>query len=224
MKLVITCEHGGNAIPLEYKPYFLDTSVLKTHKGYDLGALDVFNYLKPIADYSNFSTTSRLLIELNRSTNNKNLFSAYTKTLTTKQKQSLINTYYNDYRQAVTKYIASIINNNLSVIHLSIHSFTPVLNNAIRDCDIGLLYDSRRIQEKQYAMSFKKNILALNPEYRVRFNYPYLGKADGFTTALRQQFKNNYIGIEVEINQSFAVNNKMPEKLKHVLKQSIINF
>ena len=128
MKLVITCEHGGNTIPLEYKPYLIDTSVLETHKGYDLGALDVFNYLKPIADYSNFSTTSRLLIELNRSTNNKNLFSAYTKTLTTKQKQSLINTYYNDYRQAVTKYIASIINNNLSVVHLSIHSFTPVLN------------------------------------------------------------------------------------------------
>lgn len=224
MKLVITCEHGGNTIPLEYKPYLIDTSVLETHKGYDLGALDVFNYLKPIADYSNFSTTSRLLIELNRSTNNKNLFSAYTKTLTTKQKQSLINTYYNDYRQAVTKYIASIINNNLSVVHLSIHSFTPVLNNAIRDCDIGLLYDSRRIQEKQYAMQVKKNILALNPEYRVRFNYPYLGKADGFTTALRQQFKNNYVGIEVEINQSFAIDNKMPEKLKHVLKQSIINF
>ena len=224
MKLVITCEHGGNQIPLEYQPYFTDTSILNTHKGYDIGALDVFNYLKPIANYSNFSTTSRLLIELNRSINNKNLFSEFTKPLLVEQKQTLIDNYYNTYRQAITDYIALQLKHNISVLHLSIHSFTPVLNLKVRQCDIGILYDSRLEQEKLYATKLKRNIIALNPDYRVRYNYPYLGKADGFTTALRQQFKNNYIGIEVEINQSFALDNKMPKKLKQVLKQAIINF
>ena len=224
MKLVITCEHGGNQIPLEYQPYFTDTSILNTHKGYDIGALDVFNYLKPIADYSNFSTISRLLIELNRSINNKNLFSEFTKPLLVEQKQTLIDNYYNTYRQAITDYIALQLKHNISVLHLSIHSFTPVLNLKVRQCDIGILYDSRLEQEKLYATKLKRNIIALNPDYRVRYNYPYLGKADGFTTALRQQFKNNYIGIEVEINQSFALDNKMPKKLKQVLKQAIINF
>ena len=32
-------------------------------------------------------------------------------------------------------------------------------------------------------------------------NYPYLGKADGFTTSLRQEFQERYIGIELELNQ-----------------------
>lgn len=224
MKLVITCEHGGNQIPLEYQPYFTDTSILNTHKGYDLGALDVFKCLKPIADYSNFSTISRLLIELNRSINNKNLFSEFTKPLLVEQKQTLIDNYYNTYRQAVTDYIALQLKHNISVLHLSIHSFTPVLNLEVRQCDIGILYDSRLEQEKQYATKLKRNIIALNPDYRVRYNYPYLGKADGFTTALRQQFKKNYTGIEIEINQSYSINDIMPKKLKQVLKHSIVKL
>jgi hypothetical protein len=48
----------------------------------------------------------------------------------------------------------------------------------------------------------------------VRFNYPYLGKADGFTTFMRKQFPKNYIGIEIEVNQKFAANNIIEIKLK----------
>lgn len=51
----------------------------------------------------------------------------------------------------------------------------------------------------------------------VRFNYPYLGKADGFTTHLRKKFKDNYIGIELEVNQKFAKNNQMDAYLKQML-------
>ena len=37
---------------------------------------------------------------------------------------------------------------------------------------------------------------------RVRFNYPYAGRADGLTTALRRRFPDAaYAGIELEINQ-----------------------
>lgn len=32
-------------------------------------------------------------------------------------------------------------------------------------------------------------------------NYPYLGKADGFTTSLREEFQEQYIGLELELNQ-----------------------
>jgi len=57
----------------------------------------------------------------------------------------------------------------------------------------------------------------------VRFNYPYLGKADGFTTYLRKQFPANYMGIELEVNQAFSVENKMPESLKNSLFTSVQN-
>src|SRR5690606_41948935 len=68
MKLVITCEHGGNFVPKKYQPLFKkQETVLQTHRGFDPGTLDLFQYLKPLSHFSIFSDTSRLLIELNRS-------------------------------------------------------------------------------------------------------------------------------------------------------------
>jgi len=224
MKLVITCEHGGNTIPEEYKSLFPDNTVLETHRGYDLGALDVFNYLQPLADYSNYSTTSRLLIELNRALGHKNLYSEFSKKLPINTKKQIIKQYYTIYRSAVSDYIEASIKNNNDVIHLSIHSFTPQLNQEIRNCDIGLLFDSRKANEKEIAVALKKSIIVQNPNYRIRFNYPYLGKSDGFTTTLRKQFPKHYSGIEIEINQSFSNNNTMPETIKTTLKESILKF
>ena len=90
VKLVLTCEHGGNLIPQRHKHLFHDKTVLQSHRGFDLGSLDLFYHLKPLADASKFSETSRLLIELNRSLHHKNLFSEYTKTLSTLDKELLI--------------------------------------------------------------------------------------------------------------------------------------
>ena len=44
-----------------------------------------------------------------------------------------------------------------------------------------------------------------DPSLRIRRNYPYLGKADGFVTHLRRRFKSeDYIGIELEMNQALV--------------------
>ena len=99
MILVLTCEHGGNNIPTQYEDFFKNTSdILHTHRGYDLGALSVFNHLKPLADISFHSETSRLLIELNRSVHHTNLFSEFSKNLPEKEKTDLIAGYYTTYR------------------------------------------------------------------------------------------------------------------------------
>jgi hypothetical protein len=49
----------------------------------------------------------------------------------------------------------------------------------------------------------------------------YLGKADGFTTYLRKQFPESYIGIEIEINQKFAENYKMSLLIKKIIYKSL---
>ena len=55
MKLVISCEHGGNDIPKDFQKYFLNQqSLLESHRGYDAGTLDLFKKLVPIADFSDF--------------------------------------------------------------------------------------------------------------------------------------------------------------------------
>src|SRR5690606_17818782 len=91
MKLVLTCEHGGNIIPKDYASLFEGyQDVLKSHRGFDLGALDLFEYLKPLSNVSYSSTTSRLLMELNRSLHHKNLFSEFSKELSKEKKEQLI--------------------------------------------------------------------------------------------------------------------------------------
>lgn len=223
MKLVLTCEHGGNVIPQKHQHLFHKKTVLQSHRGYDLGSLDVFHHLKPLADASKFSEISRLLIELNRSLYHKNLFSEYSKTLSKIEKELLISDYYLVYRNEVESTIRKFIEAKQTVLHLSVHSFTPYLNGE-RQCNIGLLYDSRKAEEKEFCKQFKKELLKKDNTLKVRFNYPYLGKADGFTTYLRKQFTKHYLGIELEINQKYAINNVMNSKIKTELHSAIKNI
>lgn len=222
MILILTCEHGGNEIPDPYKFVFNKASAqLQTHRAYDLGALDVFEYLKDLAQFSISSKTSRLLIELNRSLHHNNLFSEFTKSLKSEHQKEIIETHYLPYRNRVESEISKLIANDEFVLHLSIHSFTPILNSVERQCDIGLLYDSERHLEKEFSKALKLQLKIENSDLNVRYNYPYLGKADGFTSYLRKQFPKHYIGIEIEINQKFSKSNVMDKNLKHTLRLAI---
>lgn len=201
-KLLITCEHAGNKIPTAYQHLFqANLDVLNSHRGIDIGAKVLFDQFVKHAnpDFSIFNEESRLLIELNRSLTHPNLFSEYTKNLSLVEKNELIDKIYIPYRQRVERFIADWIVNH-TVIHLSVHSFTPIFQGTERNCDIGLLYDSRQKNEQAFCKLWKEK-LDFHNQFKSRMNYPYLGKADGFTTALRKQFQQNYIGIELEVNQ-----------------------
>ena len=70
---------------------------------------------------------------------------------------------------------------------------------------------------------FKSEIQSKNSNLNVRFNYPYLGKADGFITFLRKKFPQNYTGLEIEINQKFSKSNVMNINLKQTLLLALKN-
>ena len=88
------------------------------------------------------------------------------------------------------------------MVHLSSHSFTPELDGVVRTADIGLLYDPGRRGEALLCARWRAALGRRAPGLNVRRNYPYIGKADGFTTYLRRRFPANaYVGVEIEINQ-----------------------
>ncbi len=219
-KIIISCEHGGNKIPKEYNYLFKENyEILTTHKGYDPGALELSQlFFKAIGDYYFYSRTSRLLIELNRSLNNKNLFSSFTKNLPFEEKNKIINKYYSPYRNKIENTVTDLIKKNNSVIHFSIHTFTPTLNGKIRNTDIGLLFDPKREFEKSICKSIKKSFKKIYPQLKIRFNYPYLGISDGMTTYLRKKFPINYCGIELEVNQKFFTQETPIDISKIILK------
>ena len=207
-QLIVTCEHGGNSIPRAYRTLFQGADdALASHQGYDPGALELAKRLAKSLDAPLFfSTTTRLLVELNRSLGHSSLFSAMTRELSPAQRAQVIEQHWRPYRTEVETEIARSIKNGRSVLHLSAHSFTPELNGDVRRADIGLLYDPRRPHESEFCAAWRQRLRELDPSLNVRRNYPYLGTADGFTTALRQQFGDDlYSGIELEVNQKWPL-------------------
>lgn len=215
MKLVLSCEHATNNIPPKYSWLFMEAvETLNSHRGYDPGALNLFSKLISLSDANFKCEISRLLVEVNRSIGHPALFSEFTLHLSPGEKNEILNRYYYPYRNEVEKNIAEIVRKGEKVFHFSIHSFTPIFNGEQRNADIGLLYDPQREVEKEFCRNFRETIQSQNPELKIRFNYPYLGIADGFTTSLRKKFQKNYIGIEIEVNQKLVTKNIMKEKIK----------
>lgn len=202
--LIITCEHGGNRIPRAYAPLFREAGpVLKSHRGYDLGSLELAELFAHELHAPLFaSAVSRLLVELNRSLRHPALFSEFVTGLDRTAKQRLLDEHYRPHREAVEEAIAQRVTKDRSVVHVSVHSFTPVLNGVQRTADVGLLYDPLRARERAFCTAWQRLLRQRRSDLRVRRNYPYLGKSDGFTTYLRKQFPDRaYAGIELEVNQ-----------------------
>lgn len=199
--LIFTCEHGGNEIPADFHSLFAGRkSTLNSHSGWDIGALDLAQKLHVHLNAPlYFSTTSRLLVELNRSLHHPQLFSAFTIQLSGEDKRTILAEYYFPYRTKVEKAIQNLTV-QADTIHISVHSFTPVLNGRERKADIGLLYDPGRENEKAFCQAWKNELKRMDDSLNIRFNYPYRGTADGFTTYLRKKIRGNYTGIELEVN------------------------
>lgn len=152
------------------------------------------------------STTSRLLVDLNRSIGHPQLFSKATRAATALQRTHIVAQHYRPYRGQVERLVSEVVALGHPVTHLSSHSFTPVLDGEIRRADVGLLYDPARRGEVELCARWKAALERLAPGLRVRRNYPYVGKGDGLTTHLRRRFPSDaYVGIELEINQSIVL-------------------
>jgi len=204
LAVLVTCEHGGNHVPQRYASLFAaHRDLLASHRGYDAGSLAMARTLARTLDAGLIATTTtRLLVDLNRSIGHRALYSDVTRRLPRDERSRMIDDYYRPYRTAVEATIGHLAATGHRVLHVSAHSFTPELDGIARNADIGLLYDPSRAWERSICMQWQQALRRADPELVVRRNYPYRGAADGFTTALRREFgPTRYAGVEIEVNQ-----------------------
>lgn len=220
---IVTCEHAGNDLPAEYRPLFDGwDDALASHRGWDPGTKELAQALSAALDAPLcVATMSRLLVDLNRSETHPRLFSAATKKLDAAERQRLLDTWYRPHRRRVSEMVETALETGGRVLHLAIHSFTPVLDGQVLDgqvldgkartTDIGLLYDPARPLERAWCSDLAKRLRQARPDLRVHRNRPYLGVSDGLCTALRRRWLadrdtgDRYVGIELEINQRFPL-------------------
>lgn len=226
MKCIISCEHASNRVPPEFAVLFKGKEkILSSHQAYDPGAAELAGGLaRQLKVKPYLGSISRLLIDLNRSTTNRRaLFSKYSRKLEEHERQGLLQGYYRPYRQRVMDEIGAAIKKHEPVLHLAIHTFTPVIKGMRRKVDIGLLYDPARCSEKSLCAYLAALLKQRAGEIRVRRNYPYQGKTDGFPAFLRKKYRDEfYAGLEIELNQALmSGSQKKNEKIKMVLAEGI---
>jgi predicted N-formylglutamate amidohydrolase len=223
LRLVLSCEHARNRVPRRWAGLFRGRErVLASHRGYDIGALELARYLgRRLGVPLHAAPATRLLIDPNRSLGHPRLFSDRSRRLPIHEREALRDQLYHPHRSAVEHAVATLVAGGARVLHLGVHSFTPRLGGETRRADVGLLYDPGRALEQEIA-GVLAGRLTEGP-LRIRRNYPYRGTADGFTTYLRTRFRpSRYAGLELEVNQRLAVGPAGPRRrLQRFLASSL---
>ena len=210
-RLIFTCEHAGNDVPAKYAPLFREhRHLLPTHRGWDPGALVLARemagrFSAPLY----FETTTRLLVDLNRSVGTPDLHSEATRHLPLRERREILDRYYHPHRRmvdvAVAAAVAAASRAGDRVVHIALHSFTPELHGRVRTADVGLLYDPGRPGEVSFCTAWLELLKKADSSLRLRRNYPYLGKSDGVAQALRRKHPpDGHVGIELELNQRYV--------------------
>jgi predicted N-formylglutamate amidohydrolase len=201
-RILVTCEHGGCRVPPRYRSLFRGKgALLRSHRGWDPGAREVACRLARALEAPLIAaTTTRLLVDLNRSPHNPRVFSKLTRVLPPDEREALLARYHRPHWDRVR---AALDAHQGVTLHIAVHSFTPLWNGERREFTIGLLYDPRRSRERELACEWKRRLGRSSSSGRVRRNAPYRGNADGLTAALRREHTpSRYLGLELELNQA----------------------
>lgn len=201
--LLVTCEHGGHDVPATYRALFVDAGdVLASHRGWDPGALPLARTLaRRWGATLHAATLSRLVVDLNRSPHHARVFSEWTRRLPRADRDALLRRHHEPHRRAVDAAVARALAAERRVLHIGVHTFTPVFDGRVRRADLALLYDPARGPERALCAGWVAAIAERLPELAVRRNQPYRGASDGLTKRLRGRHGPSYLGVELEVNQ-----------------------
>ncbi len=206
VRYLVTCEHGGNRVPPRHRALFRGAEgILASHRGWDPGALPLARQLaRGLGAPLRFSLTTRLLVDLNRSEGNPSVFSEFSRRLPPAEQARLLRLLHRPYRGRVQR-LAAEGTPACPLVHLSVHTFTPVWKGHSRSEGIGVLFDPRRGLESWIATRWIRHLRREAPEVEVAENRPYAGTDDGLTTSLRTLLPGDrYVGLELELRQDLV--------------------
>ena len=172
---VLVCDHASNRVPRRLGNLGLAPEQLADHIGWDPGAAEVARRLSAQLDAPlMLSGYSRLVIDCNRPLRSPELIAEQSAgvpvpgncRLSPEDRNLRINTLFQPYHRAITKLLDD--RTRRPSLLLSIHSFTPVLDNKPRPWHIGVSYG----RDRRLA-ALLLNTLARDASIIVGDNQPY---------------------------------------------------
>lgn len=222
--VVVSCEHATNRVPAALRGAFGGArEALAGHRGWDPGSLEIATAIAgELAAPLVVGRVSRLVVDCNRSATHPRVFSEWTKALDASAQAALLTRWHEPHRAAVERLVAGAIDRCGACAHISVHTFTPVLDGKTRTMDVGLLYDPSRPSERALADGWQRAIGRVAPALVVRRNAPYKGVSDGLCTSLRRRFgPEAYAGIELEVNQRLLNRRAATQRIADQMAKSL---
>lgn len=178
--VLLVCDHASREFPAAMHQLGLADWVLDKHVACDIGAGMVTKHL---ADHLNAPAVlagySRLIVDLNRQLHHESAFIKVSDgigipgnlDIGDEEREQRIQSFFNPYHDAISGLLDDFKNREIVPAFLSIHTCTPVFNNVVRHCQIGVMWDSDpRIPTPLMA---KLNEV---PDLNVGDNEPYSGR------------------------------------------------
>lgn len=194
---------------------------LDSHRGWDPGSLGIGEAMSAVLGVPLIvQPVSRLLVECNRSLDHPRLFSEFSRGMSALERATVLDLYWRTHRERV---VGRVMGGGSLVVHIGVHTFTPIWNGRERATDIGLLSDPARSGEAKLVRAWRRELVAAAPPAlrdvpasraptAIHLNRPYRGWTDGLTTSLRKELpEGRYVGVELEVSQRLATTSAATE-------------
>ncbi|USG62851.1 N-formylglutamate amidohydrolase [Sneathiella marina] len=225
-RLLFTVDHASQHIPPAYNSLGLnDPSVLHRHIAWDIGIEDVTrrlaDKLSATAIYARFS---RLLLDANRYPEDMALTPVVSdgvlipdnKNISAQEKEHRIDTYFKPYHHSIEEQLDTKIAAHGLPLLISMHSFTPIMNDFERPWHIGVLWDrDERIAGPMLEILRKNSSLVVgnNEPYSARDPLGYTMSAHGIDRGVPN--------VAIEIRQDLIDTHQGAEKWACIMADTV---
>jgi predicted N-formylglutamate amidohydrolase len=224
--LLLTVDHASRYIPESYGNLGLeDHAVLYRHIAWDIGIEDVSKRLaEKLGATAIFARFSRLLLDANRYPDNPAITPAISdgveipanQGITETEKARRIETWFKPYHAAINELIEKKAAAHEEPLLISMHSFTPVMNEFERPWHIGVLWDN----DPRIALPLL-DILRRNSSIVVGDNEPYSAR-DPLGYTMNEHGTNRGIAnVAIEIRQDLIDTHQGAEKWASIMADAV---
>ncbi|MDE0154931.1 MAG: N-formylglutamate amidohydrolase [Gammaproteobacteria bacterium] len=208
---LVVADHAGNAVPGSLQGLGLDQDVFRQHIAVDIGSRALAARLAELLGSSLLlANYSRLVVDLNRHLDDPTAFISESDGIAIPGNQNLgaadkrrrADAIHHPYHKAIDNLIDDFMKQGSLPVIISMHSFTPVLEDVARPWHIGVLWDKDpRIAHPLLAR------LRQNPELLVGDNEPYSGRHPSDYTVDYHGEGRGVANVSIEVRQDLLGDN-----------------
>jgi predicted N-formylglutamate amidohydrolase len=213
--LVLTCEHGSEALPPGFELEGDDAWLRGTHWAFDLGAADLTRELGArLGAGAVVAGFSRLVIDPNRPLDSDTLvrttaegrdiaMNAVVEPGSLERRLSLWRAYH--------AALDALFLSSRAPLALSVHSFTPLYEGQRRVVEVGVLFD------REEALAVELHARFREAGFEARLNEPYSGREGLIYSVSSHASVSGRRALELELRQDLAVDPAVRARVIEVL-------